>query len=273
MRIIYAFFLALVLCLPGTALSEMFGNPGTQIGEKNLFVGIEYSSVMHVYDLDTQDLDTRSERISLKVTTGIKSWLDIYFRAGGVNLTLDYKTNDYVYKTSNVSKAWGNASKNFESEFSPGFGAGTRIRLLNFENSRTRVFFDGGGLFFKTDDSIRWNLADGSIITKNRDMNWADIYAALGISKRMDYVDLTLGVGLTEIWWEITDENLEQVGTATTRSTVPKRDSFEMKNPVFGFIGLDFVLPLEYRLSVQAGLRSTDDAVFSVALSQGLERD
>jgi len=266
-------FLASMLILPISARGEMIGNPGTQVGEKNLFVGIEYTNSMRTFDIDTEDLDTTSEKVSLKVTTGLSDWFDLYVRLGAANLTLDYKANDYVYKTAAGSAKWGNASKNYESDFSVGFGAGTRMRLLNFENSRTRVFFDGGGFFFKTDDDIQWNLADGSFITKNRDMKWADIHAALGISKRMDYVDLTFGVGFSEIWWEISDENIEQVGTATTRTIIPDRDSFEINKPVFGFIGLDFVLPLEYRLSLQAGLSSLDDAEFSVALSQGLEKD
>ena len=93
------------------------------------------------------------------------------------------------------------------------------------------------------------------------------------MSKRMDYIDLNFGVGFSEIWWEISDENMKIFGTTTTRNQVPKRDSFEIKKPIFGFIGLDFVLPYEYRISMQAGVRSIDDYELSVALSQGLEKD
>ena len=273
MKIINAFVLAIIIFIPHTASGEMLGNPGTQIGGKNLFVGIEYTSIMHMYDIDTEGLDTKSERISLKVTTGLTEWLDLFVRAGAANLNLDYKSNDYIYKTSTVSTTWGNASKNFNSDFTAGFGAGTRIRLLNFKNSQTRVFFQGGGFFFKTDNDIRWDLPDGSIITKNREMKWADLYAGLGVSKRMDYIDLTFGLGFSEIWWEISDENLQQVGTSITKNQMPKRDSFEIKSPLFGFIGLDFVLPYEYRISLQAGIRSVDEAEFSIAFSQGLEKD
>ena len=265
--------LALILYLPRPAAGEIHGNPGTQVGEKNLFVGIEYTNSMHTYDLDTEELDAASEKILLKVTTGLSDWMDVYIRAGGANLTLDYKTNDYIFQTSSVTSYWGNSSTNYDSDFAAGVGAGTRIRLLNFLNSRVRVFFDGGGFLYKTDGDVRWDLPDGSIITKKRDMKWADLYAALGMSKRIDYVDFTFGVGFSEIWWEISDENYEQVGNATTRTSLPDRDSFEINNPVYGFIGIDFVLPLEYRISLQAGLRSVDDAEFTIALSQGLEKD
>ena len=273
MKMIHAWLLIMTVCLSQTAWSDMLGNPGTQVGEKNLFVGVEYSSSMQVFDLDTTDLDTSSERVSLKVTTGLTDWFDIFLKAGGVNLTLDYTDNNYIYKTPSVTSIWGNASKNYESDFVAGFGAGTRIRLLNFMNSQTRVFFQGGGFFFQTEDDIQWSLPDGSDITKKREMKWADLYAGLGISKRMDYVDLTFGIGFSEIWWEISDENFEKVGTTTIKNVIPKRDSFEIKNPLFGFIGLDFVLPYEYRISAQAGIRSMDEAELSVAISQGLDRD
>lgn len=266
--------MCLVALLPAReASSEILGNPGTQVGEKNLFVGVEYSTAMQTLDIDTKDLDTTSEKINVKVTTGLSDWFDLYFRAGAANMTLDYKSNDYIHKSAGVSRKWGNSATNYDSDFGAGFGAGTRIRLLNFVNSRTRVFFDGGGYFYKTDGDIRWDLADGSVITKKRDMQFADIYAGVGIAKRMDYVDFTCGIGFSEAWWRLSDENFEQVGAATTRTDVPDRDSFEIKKPLFGFIGLDFVLPLEYRLSLQAGVRSADDAEFTVAISQGLEKN
>ncbi|UCH90214.1 MAG: hypothetical protein JSV49_06140 [Thermoplasmata archaeon] len=238
----------------------MLGNPGTQVGKKNLFVGIEYSNMLHTYDLDTKDIETSSERITMKVTTGLTDWMDIYIRGGGAALKLDY------------AQASG-ANRNFDSDFKAGFGGGTRIRLLNFVNSGTRVFFQGGGFFLKTDGDIQWNRLDGSILIKERDLKWADLYASLGISKRIDYIDLTFGVGFSEIWWEITDVEVTRSGTTESRIPRDKRDSFEIKNPIFGFLGLDFILPLEYRLSVQAGIRNIDDAEFSVSLSQGLEKE
>jgi len=273
MKFIHLLIPVLLFGSPAAAVGEMLGNPGCQVGEKNLFVGIEYSSAMRVFDLDTKNLDTSSDRITLKVTTGLTDWLDIYVRAGAADMRLDYKGNDYVYKTSGVTQRWGNASKNFASDYGAGFGGGTRVKLLDFVNSRTRVFFQGGGFFYKTDGEIIWNLSDGSVITKNRELKWADIYAGIGVSRRFDYIDFTFGIGFSEVWWEINDENLLKVGNTTTRNRNPKRNSFEIRKPVFGFVGLDFVLPLEYRISLQAGIKNTDEAEFSVALSQGLERD
>ncbi len=273
MRLKYVLLLAVSVMLPAAARAEMIGNPGTQIGEKNLFVGIEYSTRAHIYDLDTKNLDTITERATLKVTTGLTDWLDFYIRAGAANLTLKYRDNIYVYKTPTVTQTWGKSTTNFESDFSPGFGTGARLRLLNFQNSRTRVFIQGGGFFFKSEDDIKWDLADGSDVVKNREIKWADFYAALGFSKRTDLLDITFGVAFSDIWWEISDENEVMVGATTTRNDVPKRDSFEIQNPVFGFFGLDFVLPHEYRISLQAGIRSMDETEFSVALSQGLEKD
>jgi len=273
MKIRQLITLLMLLFVSQAAHSEMFANPGTQVGYKNLFVGIEYSTLSQVYDIDTLDLTTQSERVTVKVTTGLSDWFDLYFRAGGASLTMDYKENNYVYQTSSGSSTWGNASKNFDSDFVPGFGAGIRMRLMNFENARTRVFFQGSGFFIKADDTIQWDLDDGSMMTKNREIKWADFNAGLGMVKRMDYIDFTFGIGFSEIWWEITDENRQEIGTATVRNQVPSRDSFEMNNPVYGFVGIDFVLPLEYRLSLMAGVKNSDEAEFSVSLSQGLDRD
>ncbi len=272
MKKVYAFFLMLIICIPAQGWTDMLGNPGTQVGEKNLFVGIEYSSALKVYDIDTRDIETTSERATLKITTGLSDWFDFFVKVGGVNLTMNYKEAEYVYKTSGGTENWGNATKNFESDYTAGFGAGTRIRLLNFVNSDTRVYFQGGGFFLKAKDNIQWEISRGSI-NKERDIKLFDLYAGLGIAKKMDYIDLPFGVGLSEVWWELDDVNSESTGSSTIRTHIPKRDSFESKNPFFGFIGLDFILPNEYRISLQAGMRNIDEGEFSVAISQGLPKD
>ena len=250
----------LVIFNPGKLCADMLSNPGVQVGKKNLFVGIEYSNMMHEYELDTDGLDTSSERVSLKVTTGLNDWLDIYVKAGGASLMLDYKEKS-------------NAVKNYDSNMELGFGAGARLRLLNFIDSQTRVFLQGGGFFFKTDDDIQWELDALSSFSKERELKWADMYAGLGISKRMDIVDLNFGVGFSQIKWWIQDVEMTKIGNAVTSSTKPERSSFENLNPIYGFIGLDFVLPYEYRISAQVGVRNLDEAEFNIALSQGLERD
>ena len=188
-------------------------------------------------------------------------------KGGGAGLTMDYKGNNYKYNNL------GYAAKNFVSDFKPGFGAGSRIRLLNYVNSGTRVFIQGGGFFFKADDKIKWNKLDGGIFTKEREITWVDLYAGLGVSKRLDYIDLTFGLGFSEIKWEIKDIDVTESGTTISRTPLEPRDSFEVKYPVFGFFGLDFVLPYEYRISAQVGIWNTDEAKFSVAVSQGLEKD
>ncbi|MFC1692393.1 hypothetical protein ACFL1R_02685 [Candidatus Latescibacterota bacterium] len=256
--------LILIIILPVSLGAEILGNPGMQVGEKNLFVGIEYTRSIQEFDIDTDGIDTSSDKILLKITTGLSDWFDIFLRCGGANLKLDYKASE---KSADI------VTKNFDSDFVFGFGGGTRIRLLNFIDSGTRVFFQGGGFLYKADDSIQWDKVDGTTLTKDREMKWADIFAGLGIAKRLDYVDLTFGVGFSQIWWEISDVDKISSGTSISRIPQKTRDSFEINNPVFGFIGLDFVLPYEYRLSAQAGIRNMDDAEFSVAISQGLEKD
>lgn len=250
-----AAFFAFLLCLPGLSSGQWFGNPGTNIGKKNLVVGVEYSQIMHTYELDVNKLPTVNERFKLRVTAGLTDWFDIYVEGGGAGLMLDYKEND------------ANAVKNFDSDFKAGLGLGTRIQLLNFLNSQTRVFLQGGGFYFKTDDTINW----GSII-KNRDMKWADLYIGLGVVKRIDFMDVSAGVGFSDIKWWMRDTIEEHVGNAIHWDKKPWRDSFEISNPVFGFLGFDFILPYEYRISLQAGITNIDDIGFSVALSQGLEK-
>jgi len=260
MKNIYIGLWIFLLVCPGILYADMLSNPGVQVGKKNLSVGLEYSTVMHTYDLDTDGLDTTSDRISLKFTTGLTDWLDIFVKGGGANLILDYKQES-------------NALKNYDSDFGVGFGAGARLRLMNFMDSQTRVFLQGGGFFFKTDGAIEWETDVLSSLKKERELEWADMYVGMGIAKRMDFIDLNFGVGFSQIYWRMQDTDVQLTGSAITRSLLPERDSFESLNPVFGFIGLDFVLPYEYRISAQAGIRNLDEAEFSIAISQGLERE
>ncbi len=253
--------LALCLWAPGIPEAELFTNPATNIGKKNLFVGAEYSSITSVYDLDSSDLPVTSERALLRVTAGLTDWLDLYIKGGGVKLSLDYMDRDDT------------VTQNFNpSKMKPGFGAGTRIRLLDFVNSGTQVFVQGGGFYFNTEGSVLWNYP-GKVVEKSREMRWLDLYAGIGVSKRIDFVDLNFGIGFSEIKWWIKDDVREKMGAVTSTVHNPWRDSFETRNPAVGFFGIDFVLPHEYRLSAQAGIRSMDAAQFTIAVSQGLERD
>ena len=266
MKRLGALMLVFAVTCSTAAVAEMLGNPGTNVGEKNLFVGLEYSSITSTYDFDTIGLDTTHERVVLKVTVGLSDRFDIFLRGGGASVEMDYEGNNYKYRSL------GYASDNFKSDFKAGFGAGARLRLFNFVDSGTRVFVEGGGFMFTADDEIQWSQSDGSTFIKQRDMRWVDMYAALGISRRLDYVDLSFGAGFSEIWWQFDDVDITRSGTTESRIPLSTRDSFELDNPVFGFIGLDFVLPLEYRISIQAAVRNMDNAEFSVALSQGLQK-
>jgi len=249
----------LLLFAPAALEAQLFTDPSANIGKKNLFVGAEYSSITSKYDLDTGNLPVTSKRALLKVTAGLTDWLDIYFKGGGVSLMLDYKdTDDSVVKNFNLTK------------MKPGFGAGTRIRLMNFVNSGTQVFFEGGGFFFNMDDTIEWSYPDKTV---SRELRWLDIYTGLGVSRRIDFVDLNFGIGLSEIKWWMKDDVATKEGTSTSTVHTPWRDSFETKNPVLGFLGIDFVLPHEYRISAQAGIRNMDNAAVTVSVSQGLEKD
>ena len=251
----------LLIFAPAALEAQLFTDPAANIGKKNLFVGAEYSSITSIYDLDTRNLPITSQRALLKVTAGLTDWLDVYVKGGGVNLLLNYKEND------------DNVVKNFDTnKMKPGFGAGTRIRLMNFENSGTRVFFEGGGFFFNTNDDIEWSYP-GKTVQTVRKMRWMDIFAGVGIVRRIDFVDLNFGIGFSEIKWWMKDDVGERVGTVTSTVHNPWRDSFETKKPVLGFLGIDFVLPYEYRISVQGGVRSMDDAAITISVSQGLEKD
>ncbi|MFC1541931.1 hypothetical protein ACFL50_05735 [Candidatus Latescibacterota bacterium] len=253
--------LAVILCfLPHMIFAEMIGNPSEQVGKKNLFVGLEYTSILHNFDLDTTGgVDTESERASLKVTTGLTDWFDIYLKAGGASLLIDYKKES-------------NAIKNFDSNMNIGFGGGGRLRLFNFIDSETRVFIQGGAFYFTSNDDIQWQENAITTRIRDRDIKWIDMYAAIGIVKRIDFIDLNCGLGFSQIKWWINDIETLKTGTATTSNTLDERDSFEAKSPLFGFVGIDFVLPYEYRISAQAGIRNIDEAEFSVAISQGLEQ-
>ncbi len=253
--------LLLTLGVTPALRAELFTNPAVNVGGKNLFVGAEYSSVASEYNLDTKDLPITSHRALLKVTAGLTDWLDIYLKGGGVDLLLDYESLD------------DHVSQNFDTgKMRPGFGAGTRIQLLNHVDSGTRVFLQGGGFFFTAKGSAEWNY-EGSTVVKDRSMRWLDLNVGVGVSKRIDFIDLNAGLGLSEIKWWIKDTKRERIGTVTSSTISPWRDSFETRNPVMGFLGLDFILPHEYRLSAQAGIRSMDAAEITVSVSQGLEKE
>ncbi|MFC1650395.1 hypothetical protein ACFL2X_02390 [Candidatus Latescibacterota bacterium] len=259
MRKFVLLLLILMIFLPQSIFADMLGNPGEQVGKKNLFVGLEYTSILHNFDLDTSGVDTSSERVNLKVTTGIRDWFDIFIKVGGASLMIDYKKQS-------------NAIKNFDSNMNIGFGGGGRLRLLNFIDSETRVFLQGGAYYFTSSDDIQWQVNAITTRTTERDMKWIDMYAALGVVKRMDFIDLNFGLGVSQIEWWMNDIEVTQTGNAKTSKITPERDSFETKSPLFGFVGIDFILPYEYRISAQAGVRNIDEAEFSVAISQGLEK-
>ncbi len=251
----------LLLVMPAAVDAQLFTDPSTNIGRKNLFVGAEFTTMRSIYDLDTSELPINSERALLKVTAGLTDWLDIYVKGGGVKLYLDYKEID------------DNVVKNFNPDkMKPGFGAGTRIRLLNFIDSGATVFFHGGGFYYTANDNIEWAYT-GKTVTKDRSMRWLDLYMGIGMTKRIDFVDLNCGIGFSEIKWWLKDDVGEKVGTVTSTVHNPWRDSFETRKPMLGFLGLDFVLPYEYRLSAQVGIRDMDNTAVTVSLSQGLEKD
>jgi len=262
----------LLMGLPGLLFADMLGNPGTQVGKKNLVVGAEFSAVTQTYDIDTTDLDIASERANLKVTTGLTDWLDVFIKIGAGNLTMKYKDNNYSY-TAHGFDVSGNAVSNYESDMNVGFGGGGRIRLLNRVDSGFRIFVQGGAYYLKTNGEASWETDAVTTFTKERDTKWLDVYAGAGIAKRMDYIDLHAGVGFSQVHWWIQDTDVIKVVNSESSFIRPERDSWEMKNPIFGFLGVDFVLPHEYRLSVQAGVRNMENAEFSVAISQGLDRD
>ena len=255
-----ALTLAVILVLPMAAWSQMVGNPMQQVGKRNLFVGLEYSTRAHEYKVDATALETSRDMAAIKVTTGLTDWFDVFLKGGGASLKLDYEKES-------------GAIKNFESDYSGGFGGGGRLRLLNFVNTETRVFLQGEGFFFKASDTIEWNRLDGGTFIKDREITWADLSVALGVTKRWDYVDVTIGAGFADVWWEIDDVEITRSGTTVSNIPLATRDSFESKDPVFGFVGVDFILPYEYRLSLQAGVTDSDQTCFSLAISQGLEQD
>lgn len=267
MKHIIAPILACMVFGAGTVSAEMFGNPAVQIGKKDLSVGLEYTYAMQTFDLDTSDLDITSQRANLKATTGLTDWLDIFLKAGGAALAQDYENNNYAYRNL------GYAVTGYDSDMGLGFGGGARVQLYENVDSGFRLFLEGGGYYSKTEGTIVWEPNALTTFTRERETRWADVYTGAGMAKRIDFVDLHLGVGFSQVKWWIADTDIEARGVSASRTIMPERDSWEAGNPVFGFFGIDFVLPQAYRLSFQAGARTLENAEFSIALSQGLQRD
>jgi len=181
-----ASILALLIGGAGLVHADMLGNPGMQVGVKNLFVGIEYSTAVQTLDFDTTELDLTTERANLKVTTGLKNWFDIYLKVGGASLMQDYENNSYSYRSL------GYAISNYDSDMNVGFGGGGRLRLYNNVDTGLRLFVQGGGYYCTTEGEISWQKDALTTFTKDRETTWADVYVGAGIAKRMDFVDLQL---------------------------------------------------------------------------------
>ena len=49
MRKVTAILFILVIFFPESLFADMLGNPGEQVGKKNLFVGVEFSSILHSF--------------------------------------------------------------------------------------------------------------------------------------------------------------------------------------------------------------------------------
>ncbi len=265
MRFIIAPVIVFMLCCTGTVSADMFGNPAVQIGKKNLSVGLEYTYALQTLDFDTRTIDITSQRANLKLTTGLTRWFDIFAKVGGASLMQDYENNYYAYQNL------GYAISNYDSKMNIGFGGGGRLNLYTNVDSGLRFFVEGGGYYLRTEGTIVWQTNALTTFTKDRETRWADVYAGAGLAKRMDFVDLHLGFGVSQVEWWITDMDVKATGNTVNRFAQPERSSWELGNPLFGFVGIDFVLPLEYRFSVQAGVRTLDNAEFSIAISQGLE--
>ena len=243
----------------GSASGNLIGNPGMNVGKKNLVVGLEYSYMSR--KLETM---TYSNRYLLKATTGLSEWLDIYLTGGGADLSMDYyesksKVNSTIY--------------DYSSNASGGVGFGVRMRIMNFENRNTRVFIMGDIFGFRTNGEFIEDLGGGQQNVLQRDTIWIDGRCALGITFGFELVELSFGVGAAGVQRRMDDVKITRSALTSTKVPQARTEPLDYPKPAFGFIGFDFILPLEYRLSFQISGHNIDEGRFSFAISQGLEKD
>ena len=106
MKNVIAVFCVIMICFPWSAGAELFNNPASNVGKKNLVVGAEFQSIRQEFELDeAKTFPVSSERIQLKVTAGLTDWFDIYIKGGGADLLLDYKECDKELRKQNGGRS------------------------------------------------------------------------------------------------------------------------------------------------------------------------
>ncbi len=247
-----------VLLLTGSASGNLIGNPGVNVGKKNLVVGFEYSYMSR--ELETM---TYSNRYLLKATTGLSDWFDIYLTGGAADLKMNY------YQNSSM----GSTLYDYSSNASVGAGFGVRIQLMNFENRNTRVFIMGDVFGFRTNGEFIEDMGGGQQNVLQRETLWIDGRFALGITFGFEILELSFGAGAAGVQRRIDDVKITRTTLTSSEVLLARTEPFDYPKAAFGFIGLDFVLPLEYRLSFQIEGHNLEEGRISFAISQGLEKD
>jgi hypothetical protein len=226
------------------------GNPVDATGSGKLAVSAEYEYQEHrLPDVE----GTESTRYLVKAGYGLTPWLDVFVKGGAANLEIPLVNQRFVG----------------EDKFA--WGAGARATLWRPQRWPLEVFSSGQIFSFRTNGRVDQEVT-GSPITWTRRLDsryiWWEYGGALGVKIRQGAVSPYLGLNVSYVEGEkITHQyNIFSYGTVDGGQSNADFSSEEVV--VNGFGGLDVILPLRYRLSLEVRGNSSDQISFTIGISQ-----
>ncbi len=226
------------------------GNPIEAAGVGKLAVSAEYEYQEHQLP-DVDDIESR--RYLVKAAIGLTSWLDLFAKGGAAHLEIPLEGERFVG----------------EDKFA--WGAGARATLWHLPRWQLELFSSGQILSFHTSGRIDQEVTTSpEVWTRRLDSKfiWWEYGGALGLKMRRGILRPYAGVDVSYVEGEkITRQtNMFSYGTVYAGS---RGAEFSSENVVFnGFGGLDILLPLRYRLSLELRGKSRDQISFTLGLSQ-----
>jgi hypothetical protein len=239
-----------LLMVAATAGAYTVGNPVEATGSGKLAVSAEYEYQEHQLP-DVSDIE--STRYLVKAGIGLTSWLDLFAKGGAAHLEIPLEGDRFIG----------------EDKFA--WGAGARATLWRLPRWHLEIFSSGQILSFHTNGRIDQEITTSpEVWTRRLDTKyvWWEYGGALGLKVRRGVLSPYLGVDVSYVEGEkITRQyNLFSYGSVYAGQSSAE---FSSEDVVFsGFGGLDILLPLRYRLSLELRGKSRDQISFTIGMSQ-----
>jgi hypothetical protein len=239
-----------MLTFAAVSAAYTVGNPMEATGSGKLAVSVEYEYQEHgLPDID----DIESIRYLVKAGIGLTSWLDLFAKGGAAHLEIPVDGDRFIG----------------EDKFA--WGAGARATLWRLPRWNMELFSSGQILSFHSRGCIDQKVATSpEIWTRRLDTKyiWWEYGGAVGVKVRRSVISPYLGVDVCYLEGEkITRQyNLFSYGTVDAGRSSAEFSSEDVV--LSGFAGLDILLPLRYRLSLELRGKNRDRISFTIGMSQ-----